>query len=58
MVDPPHAMLISDDHHDYYRGKTLPILPNDPAESAKVNPAGSPGGGAGPRAADETGGDT
>ncbi len=43
MVDPPHAMLISDDHQDYYRGKTLPLLPPDPAESAVVNPPGAPG---------------
>jgi NADH-quinone oxidoreductase subunit I len=26
MVEPPHEMLISDDHHDYYRGKQLPIV--------------------------------
>lgn len=26
MVEPPHAMLISDDHHDYYAGKALPIV--------------------------------
>lgn len=26
MVEPPHAMLISDDHHDYYAGKTLPVV--------------------------------
>ncbi|MET1132808.1 MAG: NADH-quinone oxidoreductase subunit I, partial [Aeromicrobium sp.] len=26
MVEPPHAMLISDDHTDYYRGKSLPIV--------------------------------
>lgn len=31
MVEPPHEMLISDDHHDYYAGKTLPLLPRDPA---------------------------
>jgi hypothetical protein len=43
MVEPPHAMLISDDHRDYYRGKTLPILPTDPAATAAVNPPGEPG---------------
>jgi hypothetical protein len=47
-------MLISDDHHDYYKGKTLDILPTDPAEEASVNPPGSPGGDAGPRAADDS----
>ena len=26
MVEPPHEMLISDDHRDYYRGKSLPIV--------------------------------
>ncbi|MEH3068418.1 MAG: NADH-quinone oxidoreductase subunit NuoI [Aeromicrobium erythreum] len=26
MVEPPHAMLISDDHHDYYAGRTLPVV--------------------------------
>ncbi|MCW2824758.1 MAG: NADH-quinone oxidoreductase subunit NuoI [Aeromicrobium sp.] len=26
MVEPPHEMLISDDHQDYYRGKQLPIV--------------------------------
>ncbi len=26
MTEPPHEMLISDDHRDYYRGKTLPIV--------------------------------
>ncbi len=29
MVEAPHEMLISDDHHDYYRGKSLPIFPVD-----------------------------
>ena len=53
MVEPPHAMLISDDDQDYYRGKTQPtgpdeqaggpILGADPAETADVNPAGMPG---------------
>jgi hypothetical protein len=43
MVEPPHAMLISDDHQDYYRGKSLPLLPTDPAEEADVNPPGAPG---------------
>ncbi|GAA2075349.1 hypothetical protein GCM10009821_13010 [Aeromicrobium halocynthiae] len=42
MVEPPHAQLISDDHHDYYRGKNLPIYPADPAESADVNPTSGP----------------
>ncbi|WP_375002059.1 NADH-quinone oxidoreductase subunit NuoI [Aeromicrobium sp. CTD01-1L150] len=41
MVEPPHAQMISDDHHDYYKGKTLPLLPADPAEDAEVNPASS-----------------
>ena len=27
MVEAPHEMMISDDHHDYYRGKLLPIHP-------------------------------
>jgi NADH-quinone oxidoreductase subunit I len=26
MVAPPHEQMISDDHHDYYRGKSLPIV--------------------------------
>ncbi len=26
MTEPPHEMLISDDHQDYYRGKQLPIV--------------------------------
>lgn len=26
MVEPPHEMMISDDHQDYYRGKQLPIV--------------------------------
>ncbi|MDQ3155755.1 MAG: NADH-quinone oxidoreductase subunit NuoI [Actinomycetota bacterium] len=43
MVEPPHEMMISDDHRDYYRGKNLPILPTDPAEHAVVNPAGATG---------------
>jgi len=29
MVEPPHEMMISDDHHDYYKGKTLPIVEAD-----------------------------
>ncbi len=29
MVEAPHEMMISDDHHDYYRGKLLPIHPVD-----------------------------
>ena len=44
MTEPPHDMLISDDSHDYYRGKTLPLLPNDPAQDAEVNPPGAKGG--------------
>ena len=43
MVQPPHEMMISDDEHDYYKGKTLPLLPPDPAQHAEVNPAGAPG---------------
>jgi hypothetical protein len=53
MVEPPHAMLISDDEQDYYRGKTVssgpveqaggPSFPPDPAETAEVNPPGEPG---------------
>ena len=43
MVEPPHEMMISDDHHDYYRGKQLPIFPVDAAQKADVNPAGAPG---------------
>jgi len=45
MVEPPHEMMISDDHQDYYRGKQLPIFPVDAAETADVNPAGAPGEG-------------
>ena len=26
MVEAPHEMMISDDHHDYYRGMQLPIV--------------------------------
>ena len=37
------AVMISDDHQDYYRGKSLPIFPVDAAETAEVNPAGAPG---------------
>ena len=40
MVEPPHEMMISDDHHDYYRGKQLPIV----AVSSGVS-AGSTGDG-------------
>ncbi|MCK5892077.1 MAG: NADH-quinone oxidoreductase subunit NuoI [Aeromicrobium sp.] len=29
MTEPPHAMMISDDHQDYYRGKQLPIVEAD-----------------------------
>ena len=35
MLEPPHDMLISDDHHDYYAGKTLPRLPRDPAQDVR-----------------------
>src|SRR5699024_8324238 len=45
MEEPPHDMLISDDHHDYYLGKTLPLLPTDPAQEAHVDPAGGYGEG-------------
>lgn len=45
MEEPPHDMLISDDHHDYYLGKTLPQLPTDPAQEAHVDPAGGYGEG-------------
>ncbi len=41
MVEPPHEQMISPDHHDYYKGKTLPLFPVDPAEKADVNPASS-----------------
>ena len=38
MLEPPHAMQISDDHQDYYRGKTLPVVSVDgepgPADGA------------------------
>ena len=43
MLEPPHDMLISDDAQDYYRGKSLPIFPVDPADNAEVNPTGAPG---------------
>jgi len=35
-------MMISDDHQDYYRGKSLPIFPIDSSLNADVNPAGAP----------------
>jgi NADH-quinone oxidoreductase subunit I len=38
MVEPPHEMMISDDHHDYYRGKQLPIV-----EVSSGAPAGDRG---------------
>ncbi len=46
MVEPPHEMMISDDHQDYYRGKSLPIFPIDSAINAEVNPGPAEGGGA------------
>jgi NADH-quinone oxidoreductase subunit I len=43
MVEPPHEMMISDDHQDYYRGKSLPIFPVDAAATADVDAATAPG---------------
>ena len=34
MTEPPHAMLISDDSHDYYRGKSLPVVAVTSGEGA------------------------
>ena len=36
------VVMISDDHQDYYRGKSLPIFPIDSAINAEVNPEGAP----------------
>lgn len=42
MVEPPHEQMISPDHQDYYRGKTLPLFPVDAAEAAEKNPGSGP----------------
>lgn len=35
MTAPPHAMLISDDHHDYYRGAPLPLVDREPSRDGE-----------------------
>jgi NADH-quinone oxidoreductase subunit I len=39
MVEAPHEMLISDDHHDYYKGMQLPIVGVSTGEGASEGAA-------------------
>ena len=45
MVEPPHEMMISDDHQDYYRGKSAADLPDRLGDDGGGQP-GTTGGGA------------